>query len=746
MVRVQTHHIHHSSPSATAVRIWIVMAGLLMGLWALVAKLNQPATNTHCPHCEEAELTTEQQQPPVAKPARRVANHHGVATEDLYAWLKDDDYPSVNDPEILAYLNAENAWFDRHMKPLKPLVNVLFDEVKGRQPEQDAAVPWLENGYWYQWRFNRDAQYRSWYWAPASDPDNFSLLLDEQALAADYDYFRLGGLEVSPDHRLLAYSTDTNGSERYTMMVKDLATGTERIAAIDNTAGAPVFSADSRWLFYSLVNAEWRPFQVLRKDLQAPEQQPQLVFEESDPSFFVGMSVTQSDEYLVIGSADHVTSESYLLPLATPEAELTLVSARRAGHEYDIEHRGSHLLIRSNRDHKNFGLYEVPVTTPAEDHCRMVIPGSERVYLTGHVAFKLKTVLTERVDGLDQIRIMDLDGTSHAIAFGEASYAAGLSTNAEFDATTVRIEYESMVTPSTIYDYDPATRTLIERKVADIPSGYAAHAYRTERLSVPARDGVAIPVSIVYHKDFPPGPNRPLYLYGYGAYGIAIEPGFSSKRLSLLDRGVSFAIAHIRGGDDLGYHWYESGKLQHRTNTFNDFVDVARDLIDREYTGTQRIAMVGGSAGGELVGAAVNQAKELLGAAVLHVPFVDVLNTMLDTSLPLTPMEWPEWGNPIEDAEAFRLIASYSPYDQLKTGHYPPMLVTGGLNDPRVTYWEPAKYVAKLRTLKTDSNPLLLKINMGAGHGGQSGRFNALHETAEEYAFVLTSLGVLDPP
>lgn len=679
---------------------------------------------------------------PVAKRIEHSVSHHGVRIDDPYAWLKDQRYPTVDDPAILAHLNAENAWFEQHMAPLQPLVEALFTEIKGRRPEADASVPWRDHGRWYQWRFHAGAQYRSWYWAEEDSDAAYTVLLDERDLASGHDYFRLGGLEVSPDHRLLAYSTDTSGAERFTLSVTDLTNGTELLSGVTDTAGDVVFSADSRWLFYRLVNAEWRPFQVLRLDLENPSQPPVVVYEEADPAFFVGMEVTQSDAYLIVGAADHVTSESYLLPLTEPTASPQLICARRTGHEYDVEHRGDRLLIRSNRDHKNYGLYEAPIDSPAEVNWHTCIPGSDTVYLTGHVAFEDRTVLTERVEGLDQIRVLELDGSSHRIEFPEASYAAGLGVNAEFAIDKLRLHYESMVTPNTVYDYQLADRTLHTRKVAQIPTGYRAADYRTERIQIGARDGAVVPASVVYHKDHPPGPERALYLYGYGAYGIAIEPGFSATRLSLLDRGVSFVIAHIRGGDDLGYGWYEAGKLAQRTNTFNDFIDVARDLIAREYTGAGRIAIVGGSAGGELVGAAVNQDRTLFGAAVLHVPFVDVLNTMLDTTLPLTPMEWPEWGNPIEDAQAFRLIHSYSPYDQLQAGEYPPMLVTGGLNDPRVTYWEPAKYVAKLRTLKTDSHPLLLKINMGAGHGGQSGRFNSLRESAEEYAFVLTSLGL----
>jgi oligopeptidase B len=427
---------------------------------------------------------------------------------------------------------------------------------------------------------------------------------------------------------------------------------------------------------------------------------------------------------------------------------VTTSPPRRSGREYHLDHRAGRFYIRTNDDHRNFRLAVADDADPDPANWRTLIEGSDEHYLTDHLCFRDYLIVTERIGGLDQVRVIaepDADQSQvHYIEFPEPAYAVDFGSNSEYDQKHLRLAYESMVTPLTIYDYDLATRSLETRKVQRIPSGYDAEAYETERLTVTARDGAQIPVSLVRRKDSKPGPDTPTHLYGYGAYGMSIEPGFSTSRLSLLDRGFSYAIAHIRGGDDLGYHWYEDGKLDKRTNTFNDFVDVARHLIDAGTTSAGRLTISGGSAGGELMGAAVNQAGELFGAVASHVPFVDVLNTMLDADLPLTPIEWPEWGNPIDDPAAFELIHSYSPYDQLEAKAYPPMLVTAGLNDPRVTYWEPAKYVAALRHLRTDDNWLLLKTNMGAGHRGQSGRWDSLKEVAEEYAFLLVSLNLVE--
>ena len=685
--------------------------------------------------------------PPVAEQRSHAYTVHGITVEDPYHWLKDQSYPKVDDADVLAYLEAENAYFEAMMAPRKELTETIFAEIKARQKPDDANVPVKDGGYFYQWRFEAQGQYRIWSRWPAAGRDadegptaEAEVILDEPALAEGTDYFRLGALSVSNDGRLMAYSTDLTGAERFTLRVKALDTGELLGEIIENTSGSPVWSADDGSFFYTVVDENWRPYQVRRHVLGMPVEDDTIIYEEHDPGFFVGVSSTSSERYVVISSGDHVTAEVYLVPADAPASDPRLVAARRKEHDYTLDHQGDRFVIRTNDTHKNNRLATAPDDDPSEAAWETLLAGADERYITGIQAFADFLAVEERIDGLDQIRLIDRAGRSTHVEFPEAAYRVGIGANEEFESRTLRLGYESMVTPDTVFDYHVDAIDLRTRKVQEIPSGYDADGYVTERAMAPARDGVRVPVSIVYRKGTPKDGSAPLYLYGYGAYGSGMSPSFSTTRLSLLDRGFIYAIAHIRGGDELGYHWYEAGKLDRRTNTFNDFVDVARYLIAEGFAREGRIAIAGGSAGGELMGAVVNQAPELWGAVAAHVPFVDVLNTMLDTSLPLTPIEWPEWGNPIEDKAAFEYIRSYSPYDQLKAGRYPPILVTGGLNDPRVTYWEPAKYVAKLRTLKEDDNVLLLKTNMGAGHGGKSGRFDSLYEVAEEYTFMIWSL------
>ena len=689
--------------------------------------------------------------PPVAGQRPHSATHHGVAIEDPWHWLRDPGYPTVDDAEVLAYLTAENEYFEAVMSPHRELIDTIFEEIKGRQQPDLSSVPWKRGNWYYQWSFQEGGQYRVWRRWPSDSPGGRETppidaiaILDEPALAEDHEYFRLGSMSVSNSGSLLAYSTDTDGSERYRMAVKDLDTEEMRQDEIEGTMGGAVWAADDASFFYAVVDENWRPWQVRRHILGQPAAQDSVVYEETDPGFFVGLSATTSREYTIIAAGDHVTSEVRLVPASAPESTPFLVAPRRTGHEYSVDHQGDRFVIRTNDRHKNTRLATAPPDDPTEGAWTPLVEPSDSHYIRAFKTFRDFIAVEERIDGLDHMRLMDGAGESVYVPFPESAYSVGLDTNPEFQTGTLRLEYTSMVTPTTVFDYHVGDGNLEVRKVQQIPSGYNASEYVTERALATARDGAQVPVSLVRRRETPVDGTAPLYLYGYGAYGFAFPPSFSTTRLSLLDRGFIFAIAHIRGGDDLGYHWYEAGKLDRRTNTFNDFVDVALDLVERGYGSKGRIAIAGGSAGGQLMGAVVNQAPELWGAVAAHVPFVDALNTMLDDTLPLTPIEWPEWGNPIEDKDAFDYIRSYSPYDQLEPRDYPPMLVTAGLNDPRVTYWEPAKYVAKLRALKTDDNRLLLKTNMGAGHGGRSGRFDRLYEVAEEYAFMLASMGLVE--
>ena len=712
-----------------------------------------PATvaRTAAPSPEAAVET--QPDPPVAGERPHSFTHHGITIEDPWNWLRDADYPTVDDADVLAYLVAENDYFEAKMSSHQELIDTIFEEIKARQQPDLSSVPWQSGDWYYQWSYQEGSQYRVWQRWPADDPNarvaptaNAQRILDEPELAKDLEYFRLGSLSVSNDGSLVAYSTDTDGSERYRMVVKHLDTGEILADEIEGISGRAVWAADDASFFYTVLDDNWRPWQVRRHVLGEPVEQDSVVYEETDPGFFVGTSLTGSKEYIVIGAGDHVTSEVRLIPASDPGATPVLVSPRRTGHEYSLDHQGDRFVIRTNDTHKNSRLATAPEDDPTEKSWAPLVNASDSHYIRGFEVFQDFIAVEERIDGLDHVRLIDRAGESSYVPFPESAYTAYVSTNREFETGTLRLGYTSMVTPSTVFDYHLGTDELEVRQVQQVPSGYDASEYVTDRALATARDGVQIPVSIVRRKDTPVDGAAPIYLYGYGAYGYAISPSFSTTRLSLLDRGFIFAIAHIRGGDDLGYHWYEAGKLDRRTNTFNDFVDVARYLVEQGYGAEGRIAISGASAGGQLMGAVVNQAPGLWGAVAAHVPFVDVLNTMLDDTLPLTPIEWPEWGNPIEDKTAFEYIRSYSPYDQLTPRDYPPILVTAGLNDPRVTYWEPAKYVAKLRALKTDENLVLLKTNMGAGHGGRSGRYDRLYEVGEEYAFILANMGLLEQP
>jgi oligopeptidase B len=676
-------------------------------------------------------------EPPRAEQRPHSYERHGYRVDDPWFWLKDQSYPKVDDADVLDYLKAENAYFEAAMKPHKALVETLFEEMKGRIKEDESSVPLRDGGFLYWWKFKPGAQYRTWYRKPVSGGSE-QIIFDEAAEAEGKEYFRLGAIDVSPDGRLAATLVDDNGSERFDLRIRDIATGRDIETVTEVGIGQPVWTSDSKGVVFTEVNDKWRSYRARYHRIGRPIAEDVTLYEEKDDiGFSVGIGRSQDRSLIFVSTGDNATSEVRFTSAADPTKPLTLIAPRKAKRLYSVDAAHGKLWVLTNDEHVNFRLAEASPAAPGA--WRTVIPGSERVYLRGITSYRDHLAISERVDGLDQLRLRAYDGSEKRIPFREASYSASFSGNAEFAPDAYRVSYSSMVTPATVYDYHPDGDRLEQLKVQEIPSGYDPSLYVTERHMVPARDGKKIPVSVVYRK----GSGKPdkLFLYGYGAYGYAIPPSFGTSRISLLDRGFAYAIAHIRGGDDLGYQWFLDGKLDKRTNAFNDFVDAAKGLAALGYAKPGRIAAQGGSAGGELMGAVVNSNPELWGAIVADVPFVDVLNTMQDESLPLTPGEWPEWGNPITDKTAFEYIRSYSPYDQVKAQAYPPMLITGGLNDPRVTYWEPAKWAAKLRATKTDDNLLLLKINMGAGHGGKSGRWDRLHEVAEAYAFVITQMG-----
>ena len=732
---------------------------------ALAATTFAPAAAISAPNEDQARVTTSaaaasaastaasEIKPPVAEKRPHTYTHHGITIEDPYDWLYDKSYPTVDDEDVLNHVKAENAYFEAKMAAQAPFTEALFTEMRARIKEDDSTVPQKDGDYFYWSEFEEGAQYRKHWRAPAvgdmADAAKAELLIDENQLAEGKEYFSLGAASVSQNGRFLAYTTDTTGSERYTARIKDLATGEHLPDVLENLRGDLVWVANDTALVYHPSTEEWRTLEAKLHVIGTPVEQDVTLYEEKDQSFSVGTGLTAQEDWLIIASGDNETSEVRLVPAANPTAAPILVKPRKKGVEYSVDVRDGELWVWTNDEHINFRLAKADLNSPGD--WQTVIAGSDEFYLTGFDLFKDFYVTEGRLNGLDQIQLRQYGDAAKItpITFPEASYTAGLSNNPEYAVSKLRLSYQSMVTPSTVYDYDVKTGGFEQLKQQEIPSGYDASLYTTERVSVQARDGTMVPVSIVMRKDRAEilekagieGPG-PLHLYAYGAYGYAIPPGFSTTRLSLVDRGFAYAIAHIRGGDDLGRRWYLQGKLFERTNTFNDFVDAGRGLIAKGYTAEGMVTASGGSAGGELMGAIVNQDPKQYGAIVAHVPFVDVLNTMLNEKLPLTPGEWQEWGNPIESKEAFAYLLSYSPYDQVVAKDYPPMLVTAGLNDPRVTYWEPAKWVARLREVKTDDNLLLMKTNMGAGHGGQSGRWNSLKETAEEFAFILWQMGM----
>ena len=679
---------------------------------------------------------------PKAKRELNQLTYHGRELEDHYFWLKDQSYPVIDDTEVLDYLNAENRYFEHFIDSNSELVDTLFEEFKGRVEEEEKSLPYIKNGYEYWWYYKKDSDYPT-YVRRKIGSQEVQIVLDEAKLAADYDYFVIGDWKISPDNTLLAYTQDTSGDERYVLKVFDLDSMQYKEDVLTDVQGDILFGANSDEIIYSLLEKDrWHAKEVKVHKIGDSQSEDKTIYSEEDDGFFINFYLTSDEEYLIISSSRSEVTEIYLVPRSNLSSKLLKVVSREQGFDSTIDHSDDRFYILANDSHKNFRFASVSDLDPDYEKWETILDGSDSRYFLGLQTFEDFIVLKCRDNGLDKILVGNYSESFESVEFPESPASVALGYNPEYQQSFVRLSFQSMITPRTTFDYQVQDKNLITKKVQVIPSGYEKTRYKTERIMIKARDGKDIPVSLVYKSDFVKDGNSPMMLYGYGAYGSTISPTFSTLRLSLLDRGFAYAIAHIRGGSMLGYQWYLDGKLEKRENTFNDFVDVGMALIKLGYSSKNNISISGRSAGGELMGAAVIQSPELWRSVILGVPFVDVLNTMLDESLPLTPPEWEEWGNPIKSPEAFDLIKGYSPYDNIKSEDYPPMLVTGGLNDPRVTYWEPAKWTAKMRHLKTDDNLLLMRMNMGSGHFANSGRFGRLKDYAQEYSFVLRSHGI----
>lgn len=671
--------------------------------------------------------------PPVAERRAHVDTLFGDVRSDDYFWLRDKPNPAVR-----AYLEAENAYADQMLAPIAALRETLYREMLGRIKQTDLSVPFREGGFYYYSRTEEGKQYAIWCRKQGSLDASEEVLLDLNRLAVGQTFMGLGAFAVSDDGNLLAYSVDTTGFRQYALFVKDLRTG-QLLPDRAAKTGSVAWAADNRTLFYTVEDSAKRQYRLYRHVLGAGDD---LLYEEPDERFNVSVNRTRSGAYLVLGIESHTTSEARILPADRPTEGFRLVSARRQDRQYDVDHRGELLYIRVNDTGRNFRLVTAPVADPREENWRELVPHRADVMLVGIELFADHYVRVERADGLPRLVVVDFaTGSSRAIRFPEPVYSAFANVNRVWDTGLFRYSYQSFITPASVYDYDVRTRRSTLLKRTEVLGGYDPRRYVSARVYATARDGVRIPISLVYRRGLRRDGRAPMLLQAYGSYGSPSSVTFNSNRLSLLDRGVVFALAHIRGGGEMGKAWHDQGRMMHKMNTFTDFIASAEYLIGRGYTSAQRLAIQGGSAGGLLMGAVTNLRPDLFRAVVANVPFVDVINTMLDASLPLTVPEFEEWGNP-RIREQYEYIKQYSPYDNLAARAYPAMLVTTSFNDSQVMYWEPAKYVARMRTLRTDDRPLVFAINMGAGHGGASGRYDRLREIARDWGFVLWQLGI----
>jgi len=682
-----------------------------------------------------ADAPTAVPSPPTARKQPRVDVVHGERREDDYFWMREK-----SNPEVASYLEAENAYADAVMKPTEAFQQTLYGEMLGRIQETDVNVPYRQGAYFYYSRTEQGKQYPILCRKFESLEAPEQVTLDVNLLAEGHSFMALGAYAVSDDGNLLAYSTDSTGFRQYDLFIKDLRTGQSGPAVAPKT-GSVAWAADNRTLFYTIEDEAKRHYRLYRHRLGAATPD-ELVFEEPDEAFNIGVGRTRSRDYLVLGAGSLTTAEARILSADDPTGDWRLLAPRIRDQEYDVDHHDGWFYFRVNDTGRNFRLVKAPVSAPGRESWTEVIPHRPSVMLEGVDFFRAFYVLLEREKGLQRLRLVDIaSGAAQDVPFPEPAYSVFPAANAEFDTRKFRYSYESMVTPRSIFDYDVDTKTSELLKEQPVLGGYDRNQYVSERLFAAAPDGVPVPISIVYRKDTPRDGSASMLLGGYGSYGIPLPVTFSSARLSLLDRGVVVALAHIRGGGEMGKPWHDDGRLMKKRNTFTDFIAAAEHLLARKYTSSDRLVIEGGSAGGLLMGAVANMRPELFKAVVSHVPFVDVINTMLDATLPLTVGEYEEWGNPQEKG-AYDYMKTYCPYTNLAARAFPAMLVKTSFNDSQVMYWEPAKYVAKMRTLKTDANPLLLKTNMGAGHGGASGRYDRLHEVAFDYAFVLGQVGI----
>ena len=672
---------------------------------------------------------------------------HGVTRTDNYAWLRDEKWqevlrdPSTLDADIRAALEAENAYYEAVTEDLDDLRTALFLEMRGRIKEDDASVPAPDGDWQYSRRFREGGQYPIYVRAPRGGGEE-QIIIDGDKESVGSQFFSIGDVAHSPDHRYAAYSADRLGSEYYTINVREIATGEELPDTIESAdSSGAVWSADSSGFFYVERDDNQRPVRVKYHRLGDAPEKDALIYEESDPGFFLGVGKSQSGEYVLIAAVSQITSEYRAIPADDPLADPILIAERENGVEYDVEHHGDEFIIRTNADGAvDFKIVKTPVSAPGRENWTDWVPHEAGRNIVRMIPYKDYFVRYERSDAVPKIVVSTYDGASHEIAFDEPAFTLGLSTGFEYDTKTVRFAYESPSTPQQVFDYDMESRDRTLLKTQEVPSGHDPSLYVVERIDAVAEDGAKIPVVVLRLKSTPKDGSAPAFLYGYGAYGATVSDGFSTNILSLVDRGVVYAQAHVRGGASKGRQWYLDGKLDKKMNSFTDFNAAADALIEKQYTSAKKIVTYGGSAGGLLVGASVNLRPELFAAVVAAVPFVDVITTISDGDLPLTPPEWEEWGNPITSAEQYGWIAEYSPYDNIRDTNYPPIMATAGLTDYRVTYWEPAKWIARLRD-DAKGGPFVLRVNMGAGHGGSAARFERLDERAHLYAFALKAMG-----